>query len=565
VTPRLGRLLAVVLAWGAVVNVPAAEVPPPASFVDATTKAGIRFVHTSGAFGKKYLPETLGSGCVFFDADGDGWQDLLLINSAHWPGRAAPKVTAALYHNNGDGTFADLTRGSGLDVEIYGIGAAAADFDNDGREDVYITALGGNRLFRGLGGGKFADVTRAAGVGDGGFSTSALWFDYDNDGRVDLFVSHYVRWSIETDLFCTLDGKSKSYCTPESYKGQSPTLYHNNGNGTFEDVTRRAGIFDTTSKGLGVAMLDYDGDGWMDLFVANDTQPNRLYRNKGDGTFGDVATGAGVAFSEAGVARAGMGVDAADYDGSGRPSLVVGNFSNEMMALYHNEGHGLFIDEAPTTAIGRASLLTLTFGCFFFDYDLDGRPDIFAANGHVADDIERVQGRVHYAQRPHLFRNAGVKKFDEVPAASSGLTQPLVGRGAAYADYDHDGDLDVVVTVNNSAARLFRNDAAAANRVLRVQAVGATSNRDGIGARVELSLAGGARPWQTVKTGSSYASQSELPLTFGLGALGEVSALRVTWPGGRVDTIGPVKANQLVVIKEGSGLIKSTPLNRGSR
>jgi hypothetical protein len=258
-----------------------------------------------------------------------------------------------------------------------------------------------------------------------------------------------------------------------------------------------------------------------------------------------------------------MGVDSADYDGSGRPSLIIGNFSNEMMALYHNEGRGLFIDEAPTTAIGRATLLTLTFGCFFFDYDLDGRPDIFAANGHVADDIERVQGRVHYAQRPHLFRNTGPKKFDEVPASVSGLTEALVGRGAAYADYDNDGDLDVVVTVNNGAARLFRNDAARTNNLLRVQAIGTTANRDGIGARVELALAGGAKPWQTVKTGSSYASQSELPLTFGLGALGEVSGIRVTWPGGRVDTIGPVKANQLVVVKEGSGLLRATPLNRG--
>ena len=553
------RLLAPLLAVTTVVTTPAAA---PVSFADVTTKAGIRFVHTSGAFGKKYLPETMGSGCLFFDADGDGWQDLLFINSANWPGRAAARTAPALYRNNGDGTFADITRASGLDVEAYGIGGAAADFDNDGREDVYITALGGNRLFRGLGGGKFADVTRAAGVGDGGFSTSALWFDYDNDGRIDLFVSHYVDWSIATDLFCTLDGKSKSYCTPESYKGQSPTLFHNRGNGTFEDVTRRAGLFDTTSKGLGVAMLDFDGDGRMDLFVANDTQPNRLYHNNGDGTFSDVAMGAGVAFSEAGVARAGMGVDATDYDGSGRPSLIIGNFSNEMMALYHNEGRGLFIDEAPTTAIGRATLLTLTFACFFFDYDLDGRPDIFAANGHVADDIERVQGRVHYAQRPHLFRNAGAKKFDEVPAASSGLTEALVGRGAAYADYDNDGDLDVVVTVNNGAARLFRNDGGGANNVLRVQAIGATSNRDGIGARVELALAGG-RPWQTIKTGSSYASQSELPLTFGLGAVNEVAGIRVTWPGGRVDTIGAVKANQLVVIKESAGLIRSAPVIRG--
>jgi len=529
------------------------------SFVDVTSRAGIKFTHTSGAFGKKLLPETLGSGCVFFDADGDGWQDLFLINSASWPGHKTGRSLSALYRNNHDGTFTDITRGSGLDVEMYGLGGAAADFDNDGKVDLYIAALGGNHLFRNTG-GKFTDVTATAGVASGGFSTSALWFDYDADGKLDLFVAHYVDWSMEKDLFCTLDGKNKSYCTPESYKGQSATLFHNRGNGTFEDVTKKAGLYDPTSKGLGVAMLDFDGDGRVDLFVANDTQPNRLYKNNGNGTFTDVAMGAGVAFSEAGIARAGMGVDASDYDGSGRPSLIIGNFSNEMMALYHNEGTGLFIDEAPASEIGRASLLTLTFGCFFFDYDLDGRPDIFAANGHVADDIERVQSRVRYAQRPHLFHNAGPKKFEEVTAQSGAFSQPMVARGAAYADYDGDGDLDIVVMTNNGPAHLFRNDGGNANNALRIQTVGTTSNRDGIGARVELTLPGGGKPWQIVKTGSSYASQSELPLTFGLGSAGEVSGIRVKWPSGRVDTIGAVKANQVITIKEGAGQVSAVPL-----
>jgi len=534
---------------------------PAVTFVDVTEQAHIRFTHNNGAFGKKYLPETMGSGGLFLDVDGDGWQDILLINSKNWPGRPGTRSLPALYRNAHDGTFTDVTRGSGLDVELYGIGAAAADFDNDGRVDVYVTALGGNHLFRNLGGGKFADVTAQAGVGDGGFSTSALWFDYNGDGKLDLFVTHYVNWTEAGDLFCTLDGKNKSYCTPESYKGAGPTLYRNRGDATFENVTRQAGLFDTSSKGLGVAMLDFDGDGRMDLFVANDTEPNRLYRNKGNGTFEDVAVSAGVAFSEAGVARAGMGVDAADYDGSGRPSLIIGNFSNQMMALYHNEGKGLFIDDAPRSAVGRSSLLTLTFGCFFFEYDLDGAMDIFAANGHVDDDIQHVQSRVTYAQKPHLFHNVNRKQFEEVtPQAGAALQRPMVARGAAYGDYDNDGDLDVLVTTNGGPARLLRNDGGNANHVLRVQTIGTASNRDGIGARVDVAVAGGAKLWQIVKTGSSYASQSELPLTFGLGTSTSVESVRVTWPTGRSEEVRGVKGDQSITIKEGAGLVQSNPI-----
>jgi hypothetical protein len=549
------------VAWSSLAGAPG----PAVTFVDATAQARIHFTHNNGAFGKKYLPETMGSGGLFLDVDGDGWQDILLVNSKSWPGRAGPRSLPALYRNAHDGTFTDITRGSGLDVELYGIGAAAADFDNDGKIDIYLTALGGNRLFRNVGGGKFADVTRQAGVGDGGFSTSALWFDYNGDGKLDLFVAHYVNWSEAGDLFCTLDGKNKSYCTPESYKGASPSLYRNRGDGTFENVTRQAGLFDTSSKGLGVAMLDFDGDGRIDLFVANDTEPNRLYRNKGNGTFEDVAVRAGVAFSEAGVARAGMGVDAVDYDGSGRPSLIIGNFSNQMMALYHNEGKGLFIDDAPRSAVGRSSLLTLTFGCFFFDYDLDGAPDIFAANGHVDDDIEHVQSRVTYAEKPHLFRNVNRKQFEEVTAqAGPALQRAMVARGAAYGDYDNDGDLDILVTTNGGPARLLRNDGGNVNHVLRVQAIGTASNRDGIGARVEVAVAGGAKLWQIVKTGSSYASQSELPLTFGLGTATGVDSVRVTWPNGRNEEIRAVKGDQSITIKEGAGVVQTVPIARRS-
>ncbi len=533
----------------------------PIEFVDATAAAGITFVHNHGGFGKKYLPETIGSGVVFFDMDDDGWQDVLLVNGKSLnPTPAAKRTLPALYRNV-KGVFTDVTRGSGLDVDIYGIGGTSADFDNDGRADLYVTALGGNRLFRNLGGGRFSDVTKQAGVADGGFSTSALWFDYDKDGKLDLFVANYVQWTAAGDLHCTLDGKNKTYCTPESYKGQSPSLYRNRGDGTFENVTRKAGVFHTSSKALGAAMLDFDGDGWMDLFVANDTEPNRLYKNRHDGTFEDVAVGAGVAFSQQGVARAGMGVDAADYDGSGRPSVIVGNFSNEMMALYHNEGKGLFIDDAPRLAIGRATLLTLTFGCFFFDYDLDGHPDIFAANGHVSDDIEKVQSRVTYAQAPHLFRNIDGKQFEDMRAkAGTAFARAVVARGAAYADYDNDGDLDVLLNVNNGPARLLRNDGGNRSNVIRVRTIGTSSNRDGIGTRVDVTAAGGRRAWQIVKTGSSYASQSELPLTFGLGAASSVDAVRVTWPSGRVDTAAGQPANQVLTIEEGKGVVRATPI-----
>ena len=530
------------------------------TFTDVTKAAGIRFRHDSGAFGKKYLPETMGSGAAFFDGDGDGAQDILFVNSMSWPGRAAGRSLLALYRNNRDGTFTDVTAASGLGVALYGLGAAAADYDNDGRTDLYITALGKNRLFRNLGGLRFADVTDAAGVGNTGFSTSAAWLDYDRDGRLDLFVANYVDWSIEKDLYCTLDGKSKSYCTPELYKGQSPALYRSAGNGRFEDVTKRAGLYDPTAKALGVALFDHNGDGWLDLFVANDTQPNRLYENKQNGTFTDIAVAAGVAFNEAGVARAGMGVDAADYDGSGRPGLVIGNFSNEMIALYQNEGKGLFIDEAPASTIGKTSLLTLTFSCFFFDYDLDGRLDIFAANGHVADDISTVQPRVKYAQPPHLFRNTGNRRFEAVTAsAGAALQEAMVARGAAYGDYDGDGDPDLLVTTNNGPARLLRNDGGERSHRLRLKFTGTKSNRDAIGTFARVITAAGPSSWQMVKTGSSYLSQSELPLTFGLGSVERVIKIEVKWPDGRAETLPGVEANVSLVVEEGKGIVSRTP------
>jgi hypothetical protein len=541
---------------------PAPRPTGPIEFSDVTEAAGLRFRHNNGAAGKKYLPETIGAGAAFLDFDNDGWQDIFLVNSTGWPGDKGGKTFSALYRNRQDGTFSDVTREAGLAVELYGIGCAVGDYDNDGFPDIYVTAVGPDKLFRNLGNGKFQDVTQRAGVGDPGFGTSAAWFDYDRDGRLDLFVANYVEWSPETDVVCTLDGTNKSYCTPQKYKGQSPTLYRNRGDGTFENATQRAGVADPASKALGVALIDFNDDGQLDLFVANDTEPNRLYKNNGNGTFTDEALTAGVAFGETGAARAGMGVDAADYDGSGRQSLIIGNFTSERMALYRNEGGGLFTDEAQASGIGKMSEQSLTFATFFFDYDLDGLLDIFAVNGHVSDDIQKVQPRVRYAQPPHLFRNLGRRKFEEVTGrVGRPLGRALVGRGAAYGDYDLDGDLDLLVTSNNGPARLYRNDNANQNDLLRVKLVGTQSNRDAVGARV--TVGGGARARNMVRTGSSYASQSELPLVLGLGkpeGAEKIVSLEILWPSGARMTVQQVRANQSLVIQEGQGIAKAEPI-----
>lgn len=536
----------------------------PVRFVDVTAQAGIRFTRNSGAFGKKYLPETMGSGVCIIDYNNDGWPDIFFVNSMNWPGHGGGKSYPALYRNNHDGTFTDVTQQAGLDVAMYGMGCTVGDYDNDGHDDLYVTALNHNYLFRNLGNGRFQDVTSQAGVGSSGFSTSAAWFDYDNDGRLDLVVAHYVDWTPATDKVCSFDGVHKSYCTPELYQGESVTLYHNLGHGRFKDVTKAAGVYDTTDKGLGIALIDYDNDGWLDFLLTNDTQPDKLYHNNHDGTFTETGVTAGVAYSDAGKSRAGMGADSGDYDNSGRQSLVIGNFTNESIALYHNEGQGLFTDDALSAGIALPSAKVLTFATFFFDYNLDGRLDLFALNGHVADDVSVLQPSLSYAEPPLLFRNMGHGKFENVSdKVGSAFRRRQVGRGAVYADLDGDGDLDLVLTTSNGAARILRNDGGNANDMLRVRTIGTRVNRDGIGAKVTLTTSTGLRESQMVRSGSSYLSQSELALTFGLGKpdASQRITLQIQWPGGHKEEVTDIHPDQSITVKEGQGIVAAQPIS----
>ena len=544
-------LLAVLLSAFAV---PVGE-QPAVHFTEVAVPAGLKFTHHNGGFGKKYLPETMGSGTAFVDLDGDGWPEIILLNCKDWTPHGK-HYYSAIYRNNRNGTFTDVTAGSGLDIEMYAMGVSVADYDNDGRPDVYITALSGDHLFHNEGSNRFRDVTVSSGIRNANFGTSAAWLDYDRDGRADLFVANYIQWTPATDLWCSMDGSTKSYCTPESSKGAPSRLFHNLGNGRFEEVGQKAGIADPTSKSLGVSVLDVDNDGWPDLFVANDTQPNKLYRNNRNGTFSEGGVAAGVAYGEDGVARGAMGVDVSDYDRSGHQHLLVGNFSNQMLGLYHNEGSGLFVDEAPSSSVGRSSLLSLTFGVFFFDFDLDGFPDIFAANGHTEVEIERIQPKVKYKESPLMFRNLGKGRFENVSTAlGPDFSRPIVARGAAHADFDHDGDQDILVSTNNGPACLYRNDGGNRNHWLNVRLAGSKSNRSGLGAVVRVQSASGKQS-DMMRSGGSYCSQSDLSLTFGLGKDDRVTSLEVDWPSGAHQKLSDVAANQFLTISEDKGLLK---------
>jgi hypothetical protein len=436
------------------------------------------------------------------------------------------------------------------------MGVAVGDFNNDGFPDLFITCVGQSRLFRNTGKGTFVDITRASGLGGReAFSTSAMWVDIDRDGLLDLFVCNYVRWSAEHDVFCSVDGKRKSYCTPEAYRGETSWLFRNRGNGTFEDVTATCGIFDSSSKALGVALLDLDQDGWPDIVVANDTQPNKLYRNQRNGTFKDVALEAGVALSEDGKARAGMGVDAADFANAGRAGIAITNIEGEMTGIYQAQDPAQYRDVTMASGIGSASRTRLGFGCLFADVDLDGSLDLIVANGHIDDSVRNIPGGTGYAQAPNLFLNQGRGTFRDAAAEiGGGFAQPRVGRGLACGDFDRDGDVDILLTSNNGAPVLFRNDQAAGRRSLRFHLVGVKSNRDAIGAVVRV-YHGGTSQMRMVKSGSSYLSQSELPVTFGVGTRDRVDRVVIEWPSGRTEEFKGVLAGRAYECVEGKGIV----------
>jgi hypothetical protein len=463
----------------------------------------------------------------------------------------------ALYRNRGDGTFVEVTQEAGLDRPLYGMGVAVGDYDGDGHEDLAITHLHGVTLFHNEGGRRFSEIGNLEGAGAGGWATSAAWVDYDRDRFLDLFVCHYVRWSPETDVFVTLDGVHKTYARPSQYPGDSCRLYRNlgpRGHWRFRDVTRESGIWNPRSKALGVALCDYDTDGAVDIVVANDTEQNLLYHNQGNGTFKEVATTLGVAVSEMGVAKAGMGVDTADIGNDGREAVLVTNFSGEQITLYHRDAYGLFVDESASSGLGPASVRRLGFGAFFFDYDLDGWQDVFVANGHIQDDASVRNTGVEYAEPALLFHNERNSRFRDVTAAGGpALLRPVVARGAAYGDYDGDGDLDVLVSANGGPARLLRNENATGNHWLRVVLVGSGGNRDAIGARVRVRAAGlppgGAS--LLVRSGSSYLSAHDRRLLFGLGHATRAETVEIRWPDGSVQSLGPVEGGRTARVDQG--------------
>ena len=530
------------------------------TFVDVARSAGIDFQHDNAASAEKYLVETMGSGCGWIDYYQNGLMDLYLVNGAATK-LYTPKhsLRSALYRNNGDGTFTDVTAKAGVGAEgLFGMGVAVGDYDNDGFPDLLVLGYGRCILYHNNGDGTFTDVTAKAGVGNSGkWASSAAWFDYDNDGRLDLVIANYVDWSPDKNFWCGEHGPGlRSYCHPDNYQGEAPTLYHNNGDGTFTDVSKQSGIGLKAGNGLGVVTFDYDNYGWQDIFIANDSMPNFLFHNNRDGTFREVGYAAGVAVSMDGTQEAGMGTDAADFMGSGRMGLIVTHLDLQLARLYENLTDGTFDDATLRSKIAYATFHSSGFGARFMDYDNDGARDLFMANGHILDNIERFHSDVHYAESKMMFRNTGRGVFENVSAQLGPDFQlPRVSRGAAVGDFDNDGDLDILVNNNGQAPQLLRNDGGNANHWLEIFLIGTKSNRDGVGARVKVS-AGEMVLYDQRKGGMSYQSAQDPRLHFGLGQHDKVDEVEIIWPSGVVTKLGSLKSNQIISVKEGAGLVE---------
>jgi enediyne biosynthesis protein E4 len=555
------HLAGILLIWGAVMCwVVTAAGPDPAGvkFVDVAGSSKITFKHDNAATAQRYLIETMGSGAGWIDYDNDGYLDLYLANSAATKAyKPEHPLRSALYRSNGDGTFTDVTEKAGVGaVNLFGMGVAAGDYDNDGFEDLYVVGYGRSILYHNNGNGTFTDVTEKAGVANlGKWGSSAAWFDYDRDGKLDLIVANYVDFTPERNLICLDEGRP-AYCHPNKYHGQTPTLFHNDGNGVFTDVSRASKIGLKAGNGLGVVCFDYNGDGWPDVFLANDSMENFLYRNKGNGTFEEVGLEAGVALGEDGKPEAGMGTDAADYDRDGLPDLFVTHLDLEYNRLYHNEGNGTFLDATFASKLGAGTFRMSGFGTRFIDYDNDGWRDLFIANGHVLDNVKYFHAGTEYAEPKTVYRNISGTFQDVTKQLGPDLAGARVSRAAAFADYDNDGDVDVLVTNNDDRPQLFRNDGGNRNHWLEVRVIGTRSNRDGIGAKIRI-VANGASQTDEAKGGMSYQAAHDPRLHFGLGKATRISLLNVSWPSGAATKLANLAADQCITVKEDVGEVPS--------